>query len=273
MSVKPILAIAYDFDGTLLPGNMQEHQFIPDIGLTKEKFWQEVDNLAEKHEADATLVYMNLMLEKAQAAKVPVRRQDFKDKGKTLAFFPGVLDWFDRIDKIGKECGVTIEHYIISSGNAEIIAGTPIAVKFKKVFASKFLFDANGVPVWPALAVNYTNKTQFLFRINKGFLRVNDMRGVNKVIPLNKRVVPFANMVFIGDGETDIPCFRLVKNQGGLAIAVYKPKSSKGKKAAEKLLLDDRVNLLAPADYSDSKKLEKIIKAKIELVGANVIKT
>src|SRR5690606_30815328 len=160
------MAIAYDFDGTLADGNMQEHQFLPDIGMKPKDFWAEVKRLTKEHQADEVLVYMNLMLRKA--AGVPVRRDDFKARGKAIQLFEGVEEWFDRITGYGRAQGVRIQHYLVSSGNAEIFAGTPIASKFAQVYASKFMFDQNGVAAWPALAVNYTTKTQYLFRINKG---------------------------------------------------------------------------------------------------------
>ena len=208
------MAIAYDFDGTLADGNMQEHQFLPDIGMKPKDFWAEVKRLTKEHQADEVLVYMNLMLRKADAANVPVRRDDFKARGKSIQLFEGVEEWFDRITNYGKARCVRVEHYLISSGNAEIFAGTPIASKFAKVFASKFMFDQNGVADWPALAVNYTTKTQFLFRINKGAFDLSDNSKVNQFVEKRDRPVPFENMVFIGDGSTDIPCFRLIKEQG-----------------------------------------------------------
>jgi phosphoserine phosphatase len=265
---KPRVAIAYDFDGTLAAGNMQEHQFIPDIGMTTAAFWAEVKTTAATHQADEILVYMSVMLEKAKASHVPVRRQDFQQRGKTISLFDGVDTWFDRINDYGKQHGVIVEHYIISSGNSELIEGTPISSKFKKIYASSFMFDHNGVAHWPALAVNYTNKTQFLFRINKDALEVHDKAGVNKFIPENDRPVPFTNMIFIGDGETDVPCFRLVKDKGGLALAVYKPATNNAKSFAEKLVENGRVHCAIPADYSTDKALEQIVTAKIAEVAA-----
>jgi hypothetical protein len=265
---KPRIAICYDFDGTLAAGNMQEHQFIPDIGTTKAKFWAEVKELAKEHSADEILAYMSVMLKKADAAKVSVRREDFRKSGKSIELFPGVQAWFDLLNAYGNEKGVMVEHHIISSGNAEIIAGTSIAKKFKKIYASAFIFDQNGVACWPALAVNYTNKTQFLFRINKDALEVYDKSGVNKFVPENDRPVPFQNMVFIGDGETDVPCFRLLKDKGGLAVAVYQSGSTPKKRVAEQLLAEGRVSCAFPADYSAGKDLMEAIKAKIDEVAA-----
>jgi len=265
---KPTIAIAYDFDGTLAPGNMQEHQFLPDIGMTAKAFWNEVHEMAKKHQADEVLVYMNLMLKKASTHYVPVRREDFKARGRSITLFEGVTDWFKRITSYAKSNGLDLKHYLISSGNEEIFAGTPIAKCFEGVFASKYIFDANGVAQWPALAINYTTKTQYLFRINKGVTDISDNAAVNKFVPKDARSVPFENMMFIGDGATDIPCFRLVKEQGGLSVAVYTPNKRQGKSKAEQYLADGRVHCFVPANYRDGSVLDKIIKARIDEISA-----
>ena len=262
------LAIAYDFDGTLAPGNMQEHSFIPKVGMTKSAFWEEVGKLEKKHRADNILVYMGLMLEKARNKEVQVRETDFKKHGRGVPLFEGVKEWFDRINVYGKQSGVNVEHYIISSGIREMIEGTPIARKFKAIFASSFWYDYNGNAKWPALALNYTTKTQFLFRINKGSLDVFDHSKINEYVEESKRPVPFKNMVYIGDGETDIPCFRLVKDKGGYSIAVYKPKSPKVSRAKD-LLKDGRVNFVAPADYREGCPLDKIVKSIIDKIDTD----
>ncbi len=262
------MAIAYDFDGTLASGNMQEHQFLPDIGITADKFWAEVKNLTKVHQADEVLIYMNLMLRKASASGVPVRREDFKARGGTIELFRGVTEWFDRITEYGRLRGVHIDHYLVSSGNEEIFAGTPIASKFAKVYASKFYFDENGVAVWPALAVNYTTKTQYLFRINKNAHDLSDSSEVNKFVEKRDRPVPFENMVYIGDGSTDIPCFRLIKEQGGLSVAVYKPHTKGARDKAAQYLKDGRVHCVVPADYSDGDEIDRIVKAYIDTVAA-----
>jgi hypothetical protein len=262
-------AIAYDFDGTLAPGNIQEYDFVPAIGMTKKAFWKEVGELTKVHNADSILMYMRHMLEKANAAHVPVRKEDFVKFGHAVSLFEGVADWFDRINKYGKERGVRVKHYIISSGNREMIEGTPIAKKFSAIYASSFLYDHNGVAQWPALAINYTTKTQFLFRINKGVLKVFDNDKINQFTPAEDRPVPFNNMVFIGDGDTDIPCFRTVKSQGGHSIAVYKPSTPGAKSKAAKLIRDGRVNFIAPANYSENGEINNIVKRIIEKVAAD----
>ncbi len=270
MSKKLIpFAIAYDFDGTLAPGNMQEYDFVPTIGMTKKEFWKEVGELAKRHNADNILMYMMSMLDKANATKVPVHKENFIEFGRSVKLFEGVDSWFDRIKKYGKDKGVLVEHYIISSGIREMIEGTSIAKKFSSIYASSFVYDHNGVAKWPALAVNYTTKTQFLFRINKGVLNVYDDKKINEFTPNEDRPVPFSNMVFIGDGDTDIPCFRLVKDQGGHSIAVYKPSTHGTKEKAKKLIKDGRVNHIAPANYSENSEMDIFLKRIIDKVVAD----
>ena len=261
------LAIVYDFDGTLAPGNAQEPQFIPDIGMKPKDFWAEVDRLACDHQADKILMYMRLMLEKARAANVPVRLEDFHNRGGAISFFDGVQEWFGRLDEYGRDECVWIRHYVVSSGNAELIEGTSIASKFEKVYASRFMFDENGVAVWPAQALNYTTKTQYLFRINKGVYDPSDDTEINQFVEMKDRPIPFENMVYIGDGPTDIPCFRLVKELGGLSIAVFRPHKKGAREAAESFRNDGRVHTVVPANYKDGSELDKVVKAYIRNVA------
>ena len=267
-SKNTLLALVYDFDGTLAPGNLQENSFIPDIGMKASDFWAEVDQLAKTHEADRILMYMYLMLEKARATRKPVHPHDFRNRGATIDFFEGVETWFDRVDQYGKDSGVFVEHYIVSSGNSEIIEGTRIAPKFKKIYASKFLYDENDVACWPALAINFTTKTQFIFRINKGAHDVSDDRDINRFVEQKDRPVPFENMIYIGDGETDVPCFRLIKDLGGLSVAVFKPRSRIAREKAGRFVDEGRVQCIAAADYTEGRGLDNIVKGQIDLVSA-----
>lgn len=261
------MAIAYDFDGTLAPKNMQEYDFIPKLNMKSREFWAQVNDLAIKQDSDPILAYMFVMLDKARKADEKIQRKDFRDYGAKIEFFRGVLDWFDRVNQYARSKGVKMEHFLISSGIREMIEGTPIFKKFKKVYASGFMFDQHDVAVWPSLAINYTTKTQYLFRINKGSLEVHDNSIINKYVPMKERPVPFSNMVFIGDGETDIPCMRLVKDQGGHSIAVYGARK-KARQHALKLIDEGRANLVFSADYSAGSDLEKSIFAIIDRVEA-----
>jgi hypothetical protein len=264
------MAIAYDFDGTLAPGNMQEHSFLPELGIEAGEFWARVKESARKNDMDEILSYMSLMLHEALNRHVRVSKQAFVSHGKGLPLYPGVAEWFPRINQYARTKGVRVQHYIISSGLREIIAGTSIAKYFDFVFASGFLYDQHDVAVWPALAVNYTTKTQHLFRINKGIINSYDNTTINKYVPEQDRPLPFRNMIYIGDGETDIPSMKMVKYQGGYAIAVYDPakRKQKHKPSAKQVCLElidqQRADYALPADYSDGADLDRMIKSVID---------
>lgn len=262
---KPIVALMYDFDKTLCTKDMQEYNFIPNIGMTAENFWAESNALAQNEKMDPILAYMYLMIKKADAANKPIRRQDFVAAGKNIQFFPGVLDWFKRINDFGKQCDVSVEHYIISSGLKEIIEGTELKRSFKKIYASEFHYDPSGKAVWPKLAVNYTGKTQFLFRINKGVLNISQNDELNKYLQDQERRVPFSHMIYIGDGLTDVPCMKLVKLNGGKSIAVYQ---NRKRNQAQKLLRDRRVDFITRANYSAGSELETIVQDIIKKIAA-----
>ena len=270
------VAIAYDFDGTLAPGNMQEHSFIPSLGIDAETFWTETRQLAQENDMDEILSYMQLMLQKSQSNKLPIRRVDFENYGKGITFFDGVETYFDRINNYAKTKGIKIEHYIISSGLREFVKGTKIAKQFTNIYASGFKYDANGIATWPALAINYTNKTQFLFRINKGINNSYDNTEINKYTPDADRPIPFNRMIYIGDGETDVPAMKMIKYQGGKAIAVYNPenKAKKDKKSpkhtCEDLVSQNRADYIAPANYSEGSELDKMIKLIIDRIHAEI---
>jgi len=253
------IAIAYDFDGTLAPGNMQEHSFIPKLGLDNDAFWAESNAMSKAHDMDDILSYMQLMLKKAAERHIPVTRQALMEHGMQIRFFEGVEEYFDLIDQYAGTKNVVLEHHIISSGVREIIHGTRIAAHFKNVFASGYVFDENDVAIWPALAINYTNKTQYLFRINKGIHNSYDNSLINKYVEEERRPIPFSRMIYLGDGETDVPAMKMIKFKGGTAIAVYDPKKPNGQEICEELIRQNRADFIAPADYSESSKLFKIL--------------
>ena len=265
---KPIVAIMYDFDKTLCTKDMQEYAFIPALGMSSSAFWGEANALTDSEEMDNILAYMYKMVEQAKEKKVPITRDTFREMGRSVEFFDGVLSWFDRINEYGDQAGVRIEHYIVSSGIKEIIEGTAIAEKFKKIYACEFMYDYNGSIQWPKFAVNYTAKTQFLFRINKGVLTIDSKSAdkLNQYTPENERRVPFRNMIYIGDGLTDVPCMKLVKSNGGQSIAVYD--QGKDREAALNLLKADRVNFVAAADYGPGSDIETIVQAIIKKIHA-----
>lgn len=268
MRKQLIVALVYDFDGTLSPGNMQEFGFIQAIGKTPEEFWKMSDEIAKGQDASNILAYMKLMFDEAGKADITLRREDFRKFGEKIELFPGVLQWFRLINAYGKEHGVRIEHYINSSGLAEMIEGSAIAKEFKRIFACSFLYNADGEAEWPGVAVDYTAKTQFLFKINKGILSIRDNKRVNESQLEEKKRIPFPSMIYFGDGETDVPCMKIVKMFGGNSIAVYDPKTERKKHIARKLLRQQRVNFICPANYEKDSKMYKVVCAIIDKIKA-----
>lgn len=272
---KTIVAIAYDFDGTLAPGYMQEYDFIPNLKIANEAFWEESNRQAAEHDMDGVLSYMLLMIKKAKENNISIKESDFMKYGSCIQFFEGVETFFDRINHYAATKNIILEHHIISSGLREFVKGTSIAKYFKNIFASGFTYDSNGTACWPALVVNYTNKTQFLFRINKGINNAYDNSLINKRIPEEQKVVSFERMIYIGDGETDVPAMKMVKLQGGTAIAVYNPKVKKSKNGAQtprevcrELIKFNRADYLAPADYSENHDLDIILKKVLDKISS-----
>ena len=265
---KPIIAIMYDFDKTLCTKDMQDYGFIPMMGMESSEFWNEVKILTDKEEMDNILAYMYKMVDKAREKKIVVKKEHFQNEGKNIEYFAGVETWFDRIEAYADQLGVSVEHYIVSSGIKEIIEGTSIAKYFKKIYACEFMYDYTGSIEWPKFAVNYTAKTQFLFRINKGILNIDteSAKALNEYQDENVRKVPFRNMIYIGDGLTDVPCMKLVKVNGGHSIAVYNP--LKGEADARKLLEHNRVNYITPADYSKNSEIEQIVQLIMNQINA-----
>ncbi len=256
MKKENVLAICYDFDRTLSPYEMQAQGYIQQINANVEEFWKVVDKLAFENQMDPNLSYMYLMLYGARG-KFQVRRDKLQDFGSQVRLYNGVEAWFDRLNQYGLEKGVKIEHYIISSGLKEMIEGTAIASKFEAIYANSFLYDHNGNAVWPAQNINFTNKTQFLFRISKGTLDVND-NDVNRYFSKEEIRIPFENMVYIGDSQTDIPCMKLVNSLGGHSIGVYDP-IRQNKDKVHELINDNRIKHFAQADYSPKGDLDVLM--------------
>ena len=267
---KPVLAICYDFDKTLSPDNMQAQGYIQSVGYDVGRFWEESNGMATKYEMDMNLAYMYKMVEAAQG-KIIVNKKALEEYGSKVKMFPGVEEWFERIRIYGKKHNVIVEHYIISSGLKEMIEGTIMAKRgeFEMIYASSFLFNDKGVAIWPAQAINYTSKTQFLFRIEKGTLDVNDP-CVNEFFSNDKIRVPFRNMVYIGDSDTDIPCMKLVNTYGGYSIGVYNPET-KDKTKVMKMVRERRARYYAPANYCEGSELDMLIKHIIDKTSTSEI--
>jgi len=260
---RPTVALMYDFDGTLSPSYMQEYDFMDAIGVKdKDSFWVESHDLAARQNASTILSYMKLMIDKSKENGISIKRQQFVNFGKGIELYPGVQEWFDLINRKGSEMGVNVEHYIISSGLKELIEGTSIAHCFKQIYACSFMYE-NDSAVWPAVAVDFTSKTQFIFMINKGMHDIWNNSRINDSMPDETRPVPFHNMIYLGDGETDIPSMRIVKSEGGHSIAIYKPTSEKSRAQAENIMNRGRVNFACPADYNEGSELYQAVIATI----------
>ena len=254
---RTIVALLYDFDRTLCTQDMQNYAFIPSLGMAPGDFWAEANAFGRREHMDGILAYMYTMIRKSRELGVPLTRQSLNRCGRSISFFPGVTDWFDRLNRYGALLGVEVEHYVISSGLREIIDGSAIAGAFKEIYASEFYYDGEGRPVWPKLAVNFTAKTQFVYRINKGVLDVADDRTLNDSMPDDSKRVPFTNMIYLGDGLSDVPCMKMMRAYGGQAIAVYQAANRRG---VEQLLRQGRVDYIYPADYREGTGLEITVK-------------
>ncbi|MFC5345733.1 HAD family hydrolase [Brevundimonas staleyi] len=269
-------ALIYDFDGTLARGNMQEVTFIPSVGMDIGDFWGEADKLTRSADGDNILMYMQLMLLRSRQNDQVITRRMLAEHGQDVKLFDGLKSdltatgWFERINAKGREYGLDIEHYIISAGLEEMIEGCPIRDEFHHVFASKFAYDDHGTAIWPAVGVNYTTKTQYLFRINKGVLNHYDHERINKFIPDDERRIPFERMIFLGDGDTDVPTMKMMHTKGGYSIAVYDPLNrEKDQKKIYNLISEDRVNFVAAADYREGQPLDLIVKGLIGRIAIN----
>lgn len=258
---KTTIGILYDFDKTLCTTDMQEYSFIKNLGMTSNEFWGSAADITEKHEVEKILAYMFVMIKKCKEKGIPLTEEYLNKCGENVVLFKGVETWFDRINEYGESLGVKIEHYIISSGTYEIIQGTPIAKYFKRIYACKYMYDENGEALWPALAINYTLKTQYIYRISKGILDVTDDYNLNRLQDESLRRIAYRNMIYIGDGMTDIPCMKMLKSKGGKSIALYQ---SGRAETVKPLVDDDRINYVCVADYSPNSSLEKIVKLMIE---------
>lgn len=255
MAEKPIIAIIYDFDKTLCDQDMQNYSFIPNLNMTPSEFWGEIGEFSKSENMEAILSYLYYMVKKSDEKGVPMTKEYLASLGKDIRLFPGVKEWFSRINHYAKEQGAIIEHYVVSSGIKPIICSTDIANEFKAVYACDFYYDENNKAVWPKMAINFTSKTQYLYKINKGILDETDQTEVNKKYKTKR--IPFRNMIYIGDGLTDIPCMTMLKKEGGKSIGIY---TSDNKERVQQFLVEDRINYVCPANYRENSYLDRTVK-------------
>lgn len=268
-----IIALVYDFDETLSPKAMQEYTILDEIGITGKEFWESSSKEARKNKADSMLTYMRLIIEKATEKKIPLTKKLLTSLGKKVEYFKGVENyWFDAIDAYVKEKSagqVKVEHYVISAGNREILEGVSIFKKFTEVYASEYFFDFRKQATFVNRVITDTTKTQYIYRINKGVLDTS--KSVNDHMPKAKRRIPFENIIYYGDGDSDVPCMALTKGSGGSSVAVYKPNSAKKIEKCKQLLKADRIDFYAPADYRAGKKLEEKTRLILDKMIAGIV--
>ena len=253
----PIIAFLYDFDKTLCTTDMEDYAFIPSLGYTPAEFWGKANAFGWENRMDGLLAYMYTMIQECAAQNIKLDRAFLNHCGESIQLFPGVREWFARINAFGESLGVQVEHYVISSGLREIIEGSGIAQEFREIYACEFYYNENGDACWPKLDVNFTNKTQFVYRINKGILDVSRDKELNDSMPDDSKSVPFTNMIYMGDGLSDVPCMKMMRAYGGQAIAVYQASNRQG---VEKLLADGRVDFIFPADYREGMELDRTVR-------------
>ena len=253
----PIIAFLYDFDKTLCTTDMEDYAFIPSLGYTPAEFWGKANAFGWENRMDGLLAYMYTMIQECAAQNIKLDRAFLNHCGESIQLFPGVREWFARINAFGESLGVQVEHYVISSGLREIIEGSGIAQEFREIYACEFYYNENGDACWPKLDVNFTNKTQFVYRINKGILDVSRDKELNDSMPDDSKRVPFTNMIYMGDGLSDVPCMKMMRAYAGQAIAVYQASNRQG---VEKLLADGRVDFIFPADYREGMELDRTVR-------------
>ena len=259
---KPIVAILYDFDKTLSTTDMQNYDFIPNLGMTPDEFWGETGKLSAKYEVERILSYMYCMIKFAKEKGIKMTKEYLRECGRNIKFFPGVLTWFKRINEYADEKGIKVEHYLVSSGTKEIVEGCAIYNEFTQVYGCEFLYDENGEACWPKMAINFTQKTQFFFRVAKGAVKPTDDAGVNEKSVDHR--VDYKNIIYIGDGMTDIPSMTLVKKNGGHSIAIH-PKDDKD--VVQQIYNDNRCDFIVEADYTVNSAMDKVIKMLIDLIS------
>lgn len=253
------VALVYDFDGTLAPGDMQEYGYLEAIGYPVAKeFWEHCAQIAEKNDAGGILTSQCELLHEALRHGVHPTRELFRHYGSMVRFFPGVEQWFEQINGYGRSIGLEVQHFINSSGIKEMIEGTSIAKEFEHIYACSYLYDDLGVAYWPAVSIDYSSKVQYLTKISKGIRECSDSVRVNQYMPHEERAIPMDRMIYFGDGQTDIPSMCMVKEHHGHSIAIYNNQAKE--ELARQLQAEGRVNYACVADYTLGSHLQLVVK-------------
>ena len=257
------VALVYDFDGTLAPGDMQEYGYLEAIGYPDAKvFWKHCADLAAESDAGGILMSQGELLHEALRHGVHPTRQLFQHYGANVPFFPGVETWFQQINDYGSSLNLNVKHFVVSSGIKEIIEGTSIAKEFEQIYACTYLYNDKGEAYWPAISVDYSSKVQFLSKISKGIREAGDSVRVNQFMSNDERAIPFERIIYLGDGQTDVPSMHVVRESRGQSIAVYS--NDDKQRLARTLLEDGRVNYACPADYTETGQLQRVVKHILE---------
>lgn len=269
---RNVLAMVYDFDGTLTPLPMQEYTVLPRLGLSAADFWAEVAREVRATGGDPILAYMRLLVEKIEANRAHLSREALRGMARDIRYYPGVAGWFQRVNRyVAARSGgaVEVRHYIISAGLHEILEGISIRHHFTRIYASQYHFNHHEVACFPTLVINDTNKTQYLFRINKG--REDPRDSINEYMPEAARPIPFNHLLYIGDGLTDVPCMTVTKKYGGFAVAVHDPSRRGSLEVCRELVRADRIDYFAPADYRSGRELEGHVRTLLDLIIARIL--
>ncbi|MBM4227015.1 MAG: haloacid dehalogenase-like hydrolase [Gammaproteobacteria bacterium] len=269
---RNVLAMVYDFDGTLTPLPMQEYTVLPQLGLSAASFWEEVNAEVRATGGDPILTYMRLLVEKIEANKAHLSRDALRRLARDIRYYPGVQGWFERVNRyVAERSGgaVEVRHYIISAGLREILEGISIKHHFERIYASQYHFNHHEVACFPTIVINDTSKTQYLFRINKG--REDALQSINEYMPEEARPIPFSHMLYIGDGLTDVPCMTVAKKYGGFAVAVHNPAHEGSLETCRELVRAERIDYFAAADYRPGRVLEKRVRTLLDLIIARIL--
>ncbi|MBA2271195.1 MAG: haloacid dehalogenase-like hydrolase [Chthoniobacterales bacterium] len=269
------IAIVYDYDQTLSPSYMQDEVVFPAFGINKDGFWRRCSELVASQGYDNELAYMKVLLDTLGMDRPT--NADLKSLGEKLNFYQGLPEMFEEfgdglLTEEQRTHGISVEHYIISSGMKILIEGSRLAPYVRAIFGCEFAEDDEGRITFPKRVISHTQKTQYLFRINKGLLDMS--QDVNDHMDPGIRPIPFAHMIYVGDGPTDVPCFTVMRKNGGEAIAVYNPYDPARagfKKCYQLSTHADRVKHIAPADYRPGTHLRMLLEQMVEETANRIV--